>query len=235
MHSINVRLTLREEILGSKPASKDIYDNYIASHAPDGDKRKEELDSAENREERGTTVLPRDEHGRPFIYDYEVKGFFKDACAALRGADNTKSNGVTAYKSKIDGGVFIEQRKIPLIYDAKDAQGKPAIGVCERPLRAETAKGPRVTLCRSETAPAGATLEFTITFTNANFLPLVKEWLDYGRFRGLGQWRNSGKGRFTWEELGTTLNNVEISGGTLYSKKKEKPGKEKPEGDEAGD
>lgn len=29
----------------------------------------------------------------------------------------------------------------------------------------------------------------------------VREWLDYGMLRGLGQWRNSGKGRFTWEEI----------------------------------
>lgn len=28
------------------------------------------------------------------------------------------------------------------------------------------------------------------------------EWLDYGKLRGLGQWRNSGKGRFTYEILG---------------------------------
>lgn len=29
----------------------------------------------------------------------------------------------------------------------------------------------------------------------------VREWLDYGQLRGLFQWRNSGKGRFTWEEV----------------------------------
>jgi hypothetical protein len=28
---------------------------------------------------------------------------------------------------------------------------------------------------------------------------LVEEWLEYGELRGLGQWRNSGKGRFTAE------------------------------------
>lgn len=27
------------------------------------------------------------------------------------------------------------------------------------------------------------------------------ERLDYGELRGIGQWRNSGKGRFTYEEL----------------------------------
>jgi hypothetical protein len=32
-------------------------------------------------------------------------------------------------------------------------------------------------------------------------MKLVREWLDYGRLRGIGQWRNSGRGRFTWEEI----------------------------------
>ena len=32
-------------------------------------------------------------------------------------------------------------------------------------------------------------------------VPAVKEWLSYGKLRGLGQWRNSGKGRFCCEIL----------------------------------
>ena len=30
---------------------------------------------------------------------------------------------------------------------------------------------------------------------------VLQEWLNYGRLRGLGQWRNSGKGRYTFEQL----------------------------------
>lgn len=30
---------------------------------------------------------------------------------------------------------------------------------------------------------------------------LVREWLDFGKFNGIGQWRNAGKGRFKWEEV----------------------------------
>ena len=29
------------------------------------------------------TVFPRTEDGRPFLYDYQIKGFFKDACGCL--------------------------------------------------------------------------------------------------------------------------------------------------------
>jgi hypothetical protein len=32
-------------------------------------------------------------------------------------------------------------------------------------------------------------------------LDTVIDWLEYGEFRGLGQWRNSGMGRFTYELL----------------------------------
>ena len=30
---------------------------------------------------------------------------------------------------------------------------------------------------------------------------LSRECLDYGVLRGIGQWRNSGKGRYLWEEI----------------------------------
>jgi hypothetical protein len=58
-------------------------------------------------------------------------------------------------------------------------------------------QGPRVSLCRSETLPAGTQFTFSIRLLSDSLLPLVLEWLAYGELRGLGQWRNSGKGRFT--------------------------------------
>lgn len=44
------------------------------------------------------------------------------------------------------------------------------------------------------------TIEFTVQCM-ADHMDAVREWLDYGALRGFGQWRNSGKGRFTWEEV----------------------------------
>ena len=35
-------------------------------------------------------------------------------------------------------------------------------------------------------------------------MELVKECLDYGQLRGMGEWRNAGWGRFTWEEVEET-------------------------------
>ena len=56
-------------------------------------------------------------------------------------------------------------------------------------------------LACSETVPAGSTLTFSVLCMDDSHVNAVREWLDYGFLRGLGQWRNSGKGRYTWEEL----------------------------------
>lgn len=193
---MKIRLTLTEEMLGTKAANHDVFADFIASKAPDGDKRKEELDTAEHREESGTTVF-HTQNGATGIWDYQIKGFFKDACGAMNRFDKDARNGLeklAAYKTKIDGCVFVSPRFIPI----KFAEGGK-IGICERPLRADTAQGPRVSLCRSETVPAGSVIEFDVNILSNDLIPYVTAWFAYGEMRGLGQWRNSGKGRFTTE------------------------------------
>lgn len=96
----------------------------------------------------------------------------------------------------IDGTVFVEQRRIPFQLPEGAECGR-----CERPLRASSASGERVALAASETVPAGTVLEFSILVMNPKDAETVREWLDYGALRGLFQWRNSGKGRFEWEEV----------------------------------
>ena len=182
-------------MLGTKAANPDVFADFIASKAPDGDKRKEELDNAEHREEVGTTVFHKSD-GKIGIYDYQIKGFFKDACGSMNRFDKDQRAGLeklTAYKTKIDGCIFVMPRFIPI--------NTTGVSVCERPLRADTAQGPRVSVCRSETVAPGSTLEFEIRIMSKELTPYVEAWLSYGELRGLGQWRNSGKGRFVWEKL----------------------------------
>ena len=62
-------------------------------------------------------------------------------------------------------------------------------------------QGERVALAESETIPAGSSIEFTIMTFDDGLWPTITEWLQYGRYRGIGQWRNSGKGRFEYEFL----------------------------------
>lgn len=191
---MNITLTLTEEMLGTKAADKDVFATYIASKHPEGTAQRDELENAERIEEIGSSVFHRDEQGRVGIYDYQVKGFFKDAAAALNRADKDMRGGLeklSAYKTKIDQTIFIKQRFIPIVFPAGGS-----MGVCERPLRAETAQGPRVALARSETVPAGSQLHFDVVCMSKELVPYIQAWFAYGALRGLGQWRNSGKGRF---------------------------------------
>ena len=105
-----------------------------------------------------------------------------------------ESGKLTAYKKIIDGLIFVGPRQIVL-----DHPGE--IGICQRPLRAQTMQGERVALSMSEELPAGTTCELKIKCLCDEHEAAVREWLDYGALRGIGQWRNSGKGRFTWEEV----------------------------------
>jgi hypothetical protein len=61
--------------------------------------------------------------------------------------------------------------------------------------------GERVALANSETAPEGTWFDVEIECLTNDMYDLAVECLDYGKRRGLGQWRNSGKGRFVWEKL----------------------------------
>ena len=196
MKEMKVKLTLTEEILGTASNNPEIHSEFIASKAPDAQSREEEIEAiGVNAEvEKSMTVFPRDENGNPIFWDYQVKGFFKDACGMLRKVSKTKSSGIKAYKKEIDGLIFVQERQIPFIYVGD-------MGNCQRPLRAQTAQGERISLANSETIPAGARLEFTVECLVDSDMDAVREWFDYGRLRGLGQWRNSGKGRFTWEEI----------------------------------
>jgi hypothetical protein len=101
------------------------------------------------------------------------------------------SSAVTAYKKKIDGLVFVTPREIPL-------QVVGEIAFLERSLRAQTAQGERVSLARSEMIAAGSSIEFDVELLDVFGEKHLREWLDYGAKRGLGQWRNSGMGRFTY-------------------------------------
>ena len=194
MKKMKVEVTMIEDILGTLPGDPEVYRNWIASKCPDPEKGDEEVDAIKARAEefeKGITVFVRNEKGNPCVYDYLIKGFFKNACNAMREATGSKSSALKAYKKKIDNLVFIGPRLIEFDYDGK-------IEYCERPLRAATAQGERVAISCSESIAAGAKLIFEITVLEDNMMNYVIEWLDYGVFNGLGQWHNSGKGRFTW-------------------------------------
>ncbi len=77
------------------------------------------------------TIFHKSEDGKPFVYDYQVNGMFKDACGMLRKVKGSESSKIKAYKKEIDSLIFVKERKIPLIFDGD-------MGTCQRPLRANT-------------------------------------------------------------------------------------------------
>jgi len=202
MTKLHCKITFTEGLLGTAPGSETVFKDFIGSKAPDAASLEDEVaalgveDVIDNR----MTVFPRTADGKPFLYDYQVKGFFKDACGVLSrvgGKDDAgkkkaanESGKLKAYKKVIDGLVFVQPRKIELHFDGE-------IKPCERPLRAQTAQGERVALSISEEIPAGATAEFDVLCLSDELTAAVREWMEYGALRGIGQWRNSGKGRFT--------------------------------------
>lgn len=196
MKELKVRLTFTEAILGTSPSNEDIYRDFIGKKSPDASTVEDEVAAigVDAFVDKGMTVFPKLDDGTPFVYDYQIKGFFKDTCSGLRKVKGTESEKIKAFKKEIDRLIFPEPRCIPILFDGK-------IEECQRPLRAQTAQGERVSLAISEQIPAGAKIEFSIVLLNDGHEKAVREWLDYGRLSGIGQWRNSGKGRFTWEEV----------------------------------
>lgn len=206
-----VKLTFIDDLLGTQPGNKDIHRDYISSKAPDAESMEEELAHIPEEEREAAveemiaqkkTIFHRDpETGEPEIPAYHIAGFFKNACKALRKADRSKSKSLTAYKQAID-------LRVKVFPDAEDMSSRfikisdaGEIGECQRPLRASTPQGERVALANSELIPAGASIEFDIVVLESGLWDYIEEWLDYGIYNGLGQWRNSGKGAFTWKYI----------------------------------
>lgn len=197
MTDMHVKLTFTTDLLGTVPANKKIFTDYIADENLDETKLAQELDTIkEDLGQKGLTTfhMVGDD---PILYAYVIKGFFKDACGMLRRVKGTLSSGIKAYKKEIDGLVFVTPRQIRLNLPAG-----AGLGFNERPLRAQTAQGDRIALARSHTCPSGTTLSFKVTVLGGNIDEnTLSEWFNYGELRGLGQWRNAGWGSFTWLTL----------------------------------
>ena len=154
------------------------------------------MDTIEDIEEKGWTGFHSDEKGL-FLYDYVVKGFLKSA--GLNLAEQTK---IKQSRSKIDNLIFIFPRRLHILTNGKFI--KSVDGVVERPLRAQTMQGPRVTLARSDYVEAGAALDFeahVIGNEKGMKIELIEELLEFGKYMGLGQFRTGSYGRFEWEKV----------------------------------
>lgn len=217
MYELKVRITLIEPMLGTTAGNSDIVRDFIAakvkdSKAPNIDKKANTAEEVEVIEktlkertadeiENAMTIYPTD-NGKPFIWNYQVKGFLKAAVLAtcidsgnytqeaLKKLTLTKYT----YKRTVDNLWFPYPRRIMLNLSGP-------LTVIQRPLRAETLRGERICLAISEAAPAGTTFDCEIKYINPVHEEIIRACFDYGELKGLLQWRNAGFGSFTWEEL----------------------------------
>ena len=208
------RLRGKTSLLGSNPANPEIHSKFVAAKAATLEKTAleeamlpgtEELaEKLKEVKEQGLTVFLRGSHGELVLSSHVIKGFFKAAFQALKD-----QFGVAAVKGKIDNLLFIDPIEFIPIMDGKGEPQTEPDGYCERPLRAETMQGPRVTLASSEEVAPPWQLKFSVTLiansgtgkSKAITFEQIEDALTYGKMKGLGQWRNSGRGSFEWERI----------------------------------
>jgi hypothetical protein len=182
--SKDYKIVLTENMLGTIPKDKKIYETYIESLKPIEITESESI-TVEEIEEKGWTGFHTDEGGL-FLFDYLCKGFLKHAGHVLRDVV-----GIKQLKSKLTDFVFIEPRKVYLGKQEPD-------GVFERPLRAQTPQGERVCLARSDYVSAGLEISFKITMIPHKEITwkVIDRLMKHGELMGLGQFRNGSFGRF---------------------------------------
>jgi hypothetical protein len=215
-----VTVTVFEDCLGTAPANKDIYSEFVASKALSQEKKlaktaeeraavqekqeqltREELAQLPEEAGKGVTVFRRDRGGL-VLTDTMVRGQLKEGAAAM-GAGGS-SWGLT---SKIDRFIFVTNevkypiRTIPLM--RAGVQIATPDGTFERPLRAQTPMGQRVTLASSEIVKAPFTLNYYLYVIGLGTTDkgkiteeVLRSWLSAGRYTGYGAFRGGGHGRF---------------------------------------
>jgi len=194
-------------LLASAPADAEVYAQFIASRKQD-ELSADEIETlpAAEKEKIGWSVFHRDEQGI-FLLEYHILGFLKEAATAVEPRAKKISEGkpteekITAVKSKIDRFVFVSPRRLYLLRDGKILTNED--DVHERPIRAMTAKGPRTSVKRSDCVNPGTGLSFRIAvldpFERSFSEEVFRDLFSYGALKGLGERRNDGFGRFSFE------------------------------------
>jgi len=203
------QITFTEPLLGTLSGNKEIAEEFIISKHPDGYSEEESAMHPDEALEKSSTFFARDD-GAIMLWDYQVKGFLKEACQQMINSDTMKKEELKKYrlsqymyKKTIDQQIFVfprrihleipEGAKLEIVYRASDGK------FVERPLRGTTMRGERICLARSESVPPGTHFNIEVKCLNKNLVEFIPQWMAYGALLGLGQWRSSGMGRFEFK------------------------------------
>lgn len=180
-------IELNTPLLGSQPGHNTPAQTFLKNKAleinPDIEgELDEESKTLEEAVTKGATIFHKIDN-KAVLFNYHIKGLLKECGEFFNGVD------LKQVRSKLDNSLFVGPRIIPLQYEGE-------ITYLERPLKAMTMQGPRVSLAISEMIqpPIKLTCELTvIENTKYNFTEeMLREFLDYSKLKGMGQWRNSG-------------------------------------------
>jgi hypothetical protein len=214
MNELQIKLVFTESLLGMCSGNPELHREYIASKSKDAAKLDEEMKdlSASEIVAKTSTVFPRHD-GWLFLWDYQIKGFIKEAIGVQVELGNIKGLSKWTYKRVIDSTVFIQPRRVVLYNASGDPLFEPD-GMLQRPLRASTMQGDRVALASSEFVEAGASCHFTLKWLPSSNVKsafyaidedVLESALRYGELKGCGQWRNGGHGTFQTTILGSKI------------------------------
>lgn len=203
MKTYGLKVLFTEPLLGTVPRNQEVYRRYIETKKPAELAEDNEADTIDEIEARGWTGFHANgENGGLFLYDYSIKGFLKEAADIQRPSFLPLKNA----KVKLENTVYVFPRRVPLLgADGKPVllpnQGEPNYGKpIERPLRAMTMQGPRITVMRSDYVPAGTFLVCEIQVLDSSQIDErhLRICLDFGAFKGMGQFRSGSYGRFEY-------------------------------------
>jgi hypothetical protein len=178
-----------EPVLGTIPKNRNVFENFVMDKAKtqmEATRAAEDVDRVpEEVEERGWTGFYENADGHPILMDYQFKGFLKNSGNILKESLKIKN-----LRSHINDTVFVFPRETVLADKPDD--------VLERPLRAMTMQGPRVSVVRSDLILPGReyNLQIQLLETSKVTEDALRVILSYGELSGLLQWRNGGYGRF---------------------------------------
>ena len=207
MKQLTIKVTLLEDALALLPGTPDSFSRFLefkkaklnkqqAAHVEDMEEEekraiKERLETLKiDQAENSVSVFPIDkETGKPFYYDYQIRGFFKDAARGLKDClqikksktvdeDTSKEENPDAKLKKALSkckylASFAGFSKMPATWVDRGIFVGPRnviiempedgkIGFCERPLRIEKFPQPIVSIKCSECVPAGSVLKFKV-------------------------------------------------------------------------
>lgn len=204
-----VMIQLANEMLATNP-NKDLAKEVLEHKRVDALTKTEEIEAIGMAAvaAKGMCVFGRDEDGVPFTFHHMFYGFLKNAAACCHDMPGVLTSKLKAYKQATNRFVKVGPRRIYWYNGVTGALiTNDDIGACSRPLRANTPMGEVTAVANSETIPSGSVARFDVVCLKPALIPMVKEWLAYGIYRGLGQWRNADKGQFQ-VKIGDTENFV---------------------------